>query len=63
MKGWSCPAETRDPNPRPEMVKANVPWMSSHARTQRLHTMHLDGSYMKYGLDSSAASFRWFCPW
>jgi hypothetical protein len=35
---------TRDSKPRPAMVSANVPWVSSQARTQRLQTMHLDGS-------------------
>ena len=44
MKGWSWPADTRESKPRPLMVKANVPWVSSQARTQRLHTMHLVGS-------------------
>ena len=44
MKGWSCPGDTRDSKPRPLMVNANVPWVSSQARTQRLQTMHLAGS-------------------
>src|SRR3546814_9572432 len=35
------PAVMRDSKPRPSTVKANVPWTSSQARTQRLHTMHL----------------------
>ena len=30
--------------PRPLIVNANVPWVSSQARTQRLQTMHLLGS-------------------
>ena len=42
--GSSWPGDTRDAKPRPLMVSANVPWRSSHARTQRLQTMHLDGS-------------------
>src|SRR5262245_58802731 len=41
------PAETRLPNPRPSMVSANVPCVSSQARMQRLQTMHFDGSYAK----------------
>src|SRR5438445_12946446 len=44
MKAWSCPAETRASKPRPEIVSANVPCVSSHARTQRLQTMHFDAS-------------------
>src|SRR3954467_12611245 len=62
MKGWSCPAETRDSKPRPEMVSANVPCVSSQARTQRLHTMHLLASKVKYGLDVSFFASRWFLP-
>ena len=41
------PAETFEPNPRPSMVSANVPCTSSHARTQREQTMHLEGSKSK----------------
>ncbi|MNZ58612.1 hypothetical protein D3C78_766260 [compost metagenome] len=37
-------AATRDSKPRPLMVRAKVPWVSSQARTQRLQTMHLLGS-------------------
>jgi len=44
MKGWLCPGDTRLSKPRPEMVSANVPCVSSQARTQRLHTMHLEAS-------------------
>lgn len=44
MKGWSWPGDTRDSKPRPLMVSAKVPCVSSQARTQRLQTMHLDGS-------------------
>ncbi len=40
---WA-PADTRDSKPRPSMVSAKVPCTSSQARTQRLQTMHLDGS-------------------
>src|SRR3981081_2167909 len=47
------PGETRLSKPRPEMVSAKVPCTSSQARTQREQTMHFDGSYVKYGLDSS----------
>src|SRR5262245_28125051 len=39
-----APALTRDSKPRPEIVSAKVPCVSSQARTQRLQTMHLDGS-------------------
>ena len=42
-----CPGDTRDSNPRPSMVSANVPWVSSQARTQREQTMHFDGSKVK----------------
>src|ERR1019366_1312211 len=51
------PAETFEPNPRPSMVSAKVPCTSSHARTQREHTMHLAGSNLKYGFDSSFFDF------
>src|ERR1700722_759494 len=44
MNGTLSLAATRDSKPRPVMVSANVPWVSSHARTQRLQTMHLDAS-------------------
>lgn len=37
-------AATRDSKPREAIVSANVPCVSSHARTQRLQTMHFDGS-------------------
>src|ERR1700709_1060571 len=40
MKGSSCPGDTRDSKPRPLMVNAKVPCVSSQARTQRLQTMH-----------------------
>ncbi len=56
------PGATRESNPRPEMVSANVPCVSSHARTQRLQTMHFDESNVKYGLLSSLPSARWFSP-
>ncbi|MCY1383538.1 hypothetical protein D9M69_716760 [compost metagenome] len=42
--GWSCPGDTRESKPLPEIVSANVPCVSSQARTQRLQTMHFDGS-------------------
>lgn len=38
------PAATRESKPRPAMVSAKVPCTSSQARTQRLQTMHFDGS-------------------
>ena len=41
INGWSWPGDTRLSKPRPEIVRAKVPWVSSQARTQRLHTMHL----------------------
>ncbi|SPV10816.1 Uncharacterised protein [Burkholderia gladioli] len=44
MKLPPSPAATRDSKPRPAIVSAKVPWVSSQARTQRLQTMHLDGS-------------------
>ena len=53
MKGSSCPGETCDSKPRPLMVSAKVPCISSQARTQREQTMHFDGSKVKYGFDSS----------
>ena len=56
------PAATREPKPRPSIVRANVPCTSSHARTQREHTMHLEESNVKYGFDVSFSSFRWFSP-
>ncbi len=43
----AVPADTRLSKPRPSMVRAKVPCTSSQARTQREHTMHLDGSYWK----------------
>src|SRR5690348_15214894 len=56
MKGLS-PAETMEAKPRPSMVSAKVPWTSSHARTQREHTMHFAGSKVKYGFESSFSAF------
>ena len=56
------PADTRLLKPRPSMVSAKVPCTSSHARTQRLHTMHLEVSKVKYGLLSSLARPRWLAP-
>src|SRR5688572_26372858 len=62
MNASSMPGDTRDSNPRPEIVSAKVPWISSQARTQRLQTMHLDASYVKYGFDSSFSVFKWLAP-
>ncbi len=39
------PGETRESNPLPSIVSANVPCVSAQARTQREQTMHLEGSY------------------
>ena len=50
MNGSPAPADTLESKPRPAMVSANVPWISSQARTQREQTMHLHGSKSKYGL-------------
>src|SRR5688572_5774557 len=47
--GWSWEADTRDSRPRPWMVNANVPCVSSQARTQREQTMHRESSDWKYG--------------
>ena len=44
MKPSPWPAVMRDSKPRPLIVSANVPCVSSQARTQRLQTMHLLGS-------------------
>ena len=52
------PGEIIDAKPRPSTVSANVPWTSSHARTQREQTMHLVGSKVKYGLDWSFSPCR-----
>ena len=49
------PAETLEANPRPSMVRANVPCTSSQARTQREHTMHLAGSKAEVRIRSSFA--------
>jgi hypothetical protein len=56
------PAETAESKPRPSIVSANVPWISSHARTHREQTMHLDASKSKYGLLPSVGASRWFFP-
>src|SRR5215470_11268813 len=56
-KSSFMPADTCEAKPRSSMVSANVPCTSSQARTQREHTMHFDGSNVKYGFDSS-----FFCP-
>src|SRR5436190_17605193 len=62
MNDSPAPADTFDSKPRPSMVSANVPWISSQARTQREQAMHLDGSKSKYGLLSSLTASRWFSP-
>ena len=56
------PAEILDAKPRPSMVRAKVPWVSSHARTQREQAMHLLASKLKYGLLSSVGASRWLAP-
>ena len=48
--------------PRSATSSTPTTWMSSHARTQREHTMHLDESNVKYGLEVSLPSSRWFAP-
>src|SRR5262245_8772979 len=50
MNGSSWLAAIFECRPRPCTVRANVPWVSSQARTQREHTMHRLGSNSKYGL-------------
>ena len=62
MKGWFWPADTWLSKPRPLIVSAKVPCVSSQARTQRLHTMHLLGSKVKYGFDSSFVACVWCAP-
>lgn len=47
MKDSPAPATTLESKPRPSMVRANVPWMSPQARTQREQAMHLDASKSK----------------
>ena len=47
------PAETLDSKPLPSIVNAKVPWVSSQALTHLEHTIHFDGSKVKYGFDSS----------
>jgi hypothetical protein len=49
-KGSFWLADTFDEKPRPWIVSANVPWVSSHARTHREHAMHIVWSNVKYGL-------------
>ncbi|CAB4343705.1 unannotated protein [freshwater metagenome] len=56
------PGETRESKPRPSIVKASVPWTSSHARTHLLQTMHLLESNVKYGLLVSFSSSKWLEP-
>jgi hypothetical protein len=62
MNDSPAPGDTFESNPRPSMVSANVPWISSQARTQREQTMHLDGSKSKYGLLWSLTASKWFSP-
>ena len=38
------PGVIRDSKPRPCTVRAKVPWVSLHARTQREQTMQAEGS-------------------
>src|SRR5680860_1498615 len=47
MNGSFWLATTLESKARPSMVSAKVPCTSSHARTQREHTMHLLGSKLK----------------
>ena len=42
-----APGATFEPKPRPAIVRAKVPWVSSQARTQREQTMHLEPSKVK----------------
>src|SRR5215475_7341584 len=45
VRKLSCmPGDTRLSKPRPAMVSAKVPCVSSQARTQREQTMHFEGS-------------------
>ncbi len=46
-KGSFWLAATLEAKPRPWMVSANVPCVSSQARTQREQTMHSSGSKAK----------------
>ena len=62
MNFSSMLADTLDSKPRPEIVSASVPCTSSQARTQREQTMHLAGSKVKYGFDSSFTASRWLAP-
>ncbi len=55
-------ADTLESKPRPWMVRAKVPCVSSQARTQREHTMHSSGSKAKYGLLTSFACGRCSAP-
>ncbi len=61
-KSSSAPALTLESKPRPEIVRAKVPCTSPHARTHRLHAMHLLASKVKYGLLSSVGAWRWLSP-
>src|SRR5574339_637641 len=59
---WCWLAETREPKPRPSIVSASVPWISSQARTQREQTMHRSGLKVKYGLLTSGVTPRCVAP-
>src|SRR5688572_32588223 len=54
-------ADTRDSMPRPSMVSANVPCVSSQARTQREQAMQRSLSKRKYGLLASSGFGVWSC--
>ncbi len=56
------PAEILEAKPRPSIVSAKVPCISSQARTQREQAMHLLASKVKYGLLSSVGACRWLAP-
>ena len=61
-KGSFWLADTFDANPRPWIVSANVPWVSSHARTHREQAMHIVWSKVKYGLLVSFGRPWWLAP-
>ena len=52
-KPASRPAVTLAPKPRPVAVRANAPWTSSQARTQRPQEMHSSCWNARYGWRSS----------
>ena len=61
-KGSFWLAATFDANPRPWIVSANVPCVSSQARTHREQAMHIVWSKVKYGLLVSFGSPWWLAP-